>query len=378
MPVEKEWFQNNYYKTLGVDENATDKEITRAYRKLAKELHPDVNKGSEEQFKKVSEAYEVLSDDTKRKEYDQMRKLGPNPGFSSNGSSSRVNFKVDDLSDIFSGFFNGGTATRSQNTTTFTKQKGQDVETTYRLSFEDAINGKTETLSVNYPTSCHECNGSGAAKGSGQKVCDKCMGSGYVQDGKNLFSLNQECDKCMGRGTIPTVRCPVCLGTGKEYKPTQVTIKLGAGTSTGQKVRIKGKGKPGLFGGPNGDLYVKLTVEPHKLFVRKGLDIYLTVPITFYEAVTGAKISVPDVRGQKIVLKVPQNCPNGRILKVAGKGVITKTKAGDFYVELEVQVPKSINEAQQRAIEEFEQNRSDDVNVRENIERYIKTSQEVK
>ncbi len=378
MTVENEWFQTDYYKVLGVSENATLKEITRAYRKLAKELHPDVNKGSEEQFKKVSKAYDVLSDSSKRKEYDEVRKFGPAVSYGSNGSSGNVNFKVDDISDMFSGLFKGGFGKNSKRTTAYSQRRGQDVETSYKLSFEDATNGKTETLSVNYPADCHECNGTGAAKGSVQKVCDKCMGSGYLQTDGGLFSLNQICDKCSGKGTIVTNPCPVCFGTGKEFKPQRVTVKFAPGSSSGQKVRIKGKGLPGSNGGPNGDLYVNLTVQPHKLFTRKGFDIYLTVPITFYEAVNGATISIPDVAGKKITLKIPQNCPNGRTLRVPGRGIATKGQSGDLYVVVEVEVPTRVNEAQKQALEEFEKNRNDDINIREKVESYIKVTQEVK
>lgn len=372
MAAENEWFETDYYKVLGVSEKASDKEITRAYRKLAKELHPDVKSGSEEEFKKVSKAYDVLGDPQKKKEYDEIRKLGPRP--SVNPGNFNGNFRVDDLSDVFSGLFNRSSTTSQSGG--FGKRRGQDVETTFKMSFEDAIRGGTHVLSVVFPVTCHECLGSGSKKGSSPKICDKCSGTGYLQKDGGLFSLNKTCPKCGGKGTIIVDPCPVCSGTGREFRPQNITVKFAPGSSSTQRVRVRAKGLPGANGGPNGDLYVTLSVEPHPLFQRKGQDINLNVPVSIDEAILGTTISVPDVEGKKISIKIPPNCPNGRTFRIKGKGVTSKNKTGDLLVTVEVVIPKTINEAQKKAIEDFKNNSTEKQSVRESLERYIKITQE--
>jgi molecular chaperone DnaJ len=365
--AQTDWFEKDYYKALGVSPTATEAEIRRAYRKLAKAHHPDANPGSEERFKEVSAAYEVLSDPTKRKEYDEIRRLGPmagafggrgrggaggagGPGFG--GGGGNFTFTTDDIGDLLGGLFGRvrGDGSGGRTTTQAGPQRGGDLEAELHLSFNDAVNGVTTTVNVTSETTCHTCHGSGAAPGTSPVVCPQCSGRGVIDDNQGFFSFSRTCPRCAGRGMIVETPCPTCQGRGVEVRPRQVKVRVPPGVENGQRIRLKGRGAPGRNGAPAGDLFVVVQVEPHPLFGRRGRDLTLTVPITFAEAALGGEITVPTL-DEPVVLKVPPGTKSGRTFRVRGRGVATDKSAGDLLVTVEVAVPARLNAAQREAIQ---------------------------
>jgi molecular chaperone DnaJ len=353
---QREWFEKDYYKVLGVAENASDKEIAKAYRKLAKQYHPDANPGSEERFKEISAAYDVLGDETKRKEYDEVRHLGPvgNP-FAGAGRSGGFTggFRMDDLGDILGNIFGrggrGGRTGPDAGTTTVGATRGADLETTLHLSFLDAVKGLTTTVNVTSEVACHTCGGSGAAPGTAPIVCDVCGGRGVTQDNQGLFSFSQPCQACRGTGLRVENPCPTCHGLGVEYAARQVKVRIPAGVDDGQRIRVKGRGAAGRGGGPSGNLYVVVRVDPHKLFGRRGKDLTLTVPITYTEAVLGTTIKVPTL-DKPVTLKVPAGTRSGQTLRVRGRGAPVSSGAGDLLVTVEVAVPDHVSKEEREAV----------------------------
>jgi molecular chaperone DnaJ len=350
--AQREWFEKDYYRALGVSETATEQEIRRAYRKLAKKHHPDANPGSEERFKEISSAYDVLSDAEKRKQYDEVRRLGPMAagGFpGADGGGQGFSFNTDDLGDMFGNLFTrarrGGRGGSGAG-----PQRGADLEAELHLSFLDAINGITTTVHLTSEAACHTCRGSGAAPGTAPSICPQCGGRGVLEENQGLFSFSQACPRCAGRGTVIETPCPTCAGTGVERRARQVRVRLPAGVDDGQRIRLKGRGGAGRNGGPPGDLFVKVTVGPHPLFGRKGRDLTLTVPVTFAEAALGAQISVPTLDGS-VTLKVPPGTRSGRTFRVKGRGVPQAKGAGDLLVTIEVAVPRQLTDAERQAIE---------------------------
>ncbi len=270
MAPQREWFEKDYYKVLGVSSTATDKEITRAYRKLAKQYHPDTNPGSEDRFKEISAAYDVLGDPERRKEYDEVRRLGPmaggfgapGGGFGGPGGGTFRVEDVGDLGDLFGGLFGGrGGRRRARG-----PQRGADVEAELHLSFDDAVKGVTTSVNVPQDTRCHTCNGSGAAPGTATHPCDQCGGTGTLNDNQGLFSLSTVCPKCHGRGTLVDTPCPTCAGTGTERRVRNVKVRIPPGVEDGQRIRVKGRGEPGQGMAPAGDLYVVVRVGKHAKF----------------------------------------------------------------------------------------------------------------
>lgn len=355
MAPQREWFEKDYYKTLGVPSSATAKEITSAYRKLAKKHHPDTNPGSDEMFKEISAAYDVLGDATRRKEYDEVRAMGPSAGMgggfpggfgTAQGGTYRVE-DVGDLGDIFGGLFGRGRRTQTQG-----PQRGADMEAELHLSFADAVAGVTTSVHVNSEARCHTCAGSGSAPGTRPDNCPRCGGTGSLQDDQGLFSLSQICPQCGGRGTLVTHPCGTCHGTGNEQRARSVKVRIPAGVEDGQRIRIKGRGKPGKNGGPAGDLYVIVVVEHHGVFGRRGKNLTLTVPISFTEAALGTTLTVPTLT-DSVTLKVPAGTPTGRTFRVKGRGVAAgkKDAAGDLLVKVEVAVPEGLTDEQRTAIE---------------------------
>ena len=269
MAAQREWFEKDYYKVLGVVPTATDKEITRAYRKLAKEHHPDANPGSEERFKEISAAYDVLGDAEKRKEYDEVRTHGPIGGFGAPGGGTFRMEDMGDLSDLFGGLFGGG-RTRTQQRG---PQRGADMEAQLHLSFQDAVHGVTTSVNVPQEVRCSNCRGSGAAPGTSTHTCPRCGGTGSLNDNQGLFSLSTVCPDCVGRGTLFDTPCPVCRGTGTEQKVRSVKVRIPAGVEGGQRIRVKGRGAPGQGMAPPGDLYVVVHVAHHPVFGRSGRNL---------------------------------------------------------------------------------------------------------
>ncbi len=364
MTPQREWFEKDYYKVLGVPQSATDTEIRRAYRKLAKENHPDAHPGKEERFKEISAAYDVLSEPAKRKEYDEIRRLGPmaaggaggfpggGPGGAGGaGGTPFTNIRTENLGDIFGdilGRFGAGTAGGRPRTAP--GQRGEDVEAELHLAFLDALNGVTTTVNVTTEASCSTCSGTGAAPGTSPTVCSRCGGRGVTSDNQGLFSFSRACPQCGGRGMTVETPCPTCRGTGIEKRPRQVKVRIPAGVDDGQRIRVKSRGAPGRGGGPPGDLWVTVRVAAHKVFGRKGRNLTLTVPITFAEAALGAEITVPTLDGT-VVLRVPPGTRSGRTFRVKGRGVADDKGAGDLLVTVEVAVPTKLSAAEREAIE---------------------------
>jgi molecular chaperone DnaJ len=358
---QREWFEKDYYKVLGVPEAATDKEIRRAYRKLAKEHHPDSNPGHEDTFKEISAAYDVLSDAEKRSAYDEVRRLGPmaggfDRGFGPGGGSGGqpFTFTTEDLGDLgglgdlFGNLFGGGGRRRGGAPG---PRRGDDLETELHLSFLDAVNGVTTTVNLTSEATCHTCNGSGAAPGTSPVVCTQCHGRGVIDENQGPFSFSRACPRCGGRGTIIESPCPTCRGTGIERRPREVKVRIPAGVDDRQRIRLKGRGGAGRTGGPAGDLYVVVHVTPHELFARSGKNLLLTVPVTFTEAALGAEIKVPTLEAGPVTLRIPAGTRSGRTFRVKGRGVPVSKGAGDLLVTTEVAVPAKLTAEQREAVE---------------------------
>ncbi len=351
-----DWASKDFYKVLGVKKDATQAEIKKAYRKLARDNHPDSNPGNkaaEERFKEVSEAYAVLSSADKRKEYDEQRTLfgqfkgGGGFGGQPGGGFSTADF---DLSDLLGGMFGGGRGRRSQRPQ---GRKGDDLETEATISFEQAVSGVTLPLRLSTDEPCPTCHGTGAKPGTVPKVCSKCQGSG-MQTGAagGVFAMTEPCSQCRGRGLVVEDPCGTCRGSGRAPASRTIQVKVPAGVKDGQRIKLRGKGDPGVNGGPDGDLFVIVHVEGHRLFGRKGDNLTITVPVAFDEAALGAEISVPTLDGPPVRIKVPAGTPTGRTMRARGKGGTKKDGSrGDLLVTIEVQVPAELTDEQKAAVE---------------------------
>ena len=377
----KDYIEKDYYQALGVAKDASQADIKKTYRKLARELHPDKNPGdakAEARFKEVSEAYDVLSDPAKRKEYDEARSLfgsggmggfGGFGGFGGGGGQRRtnVNFDVSDLfggasgsniNDLFDGLF-GPTAGRSGGTRSAGPRRGQDASADVTLSFEDAVHGVTMPLRLSGPANCKTCHGSGAKPGTTPRRCPTCGGTGFVSSNQGAFGFSEPCVECRGSGQLIDDPCPDCHGSGATMQTRTINVRIPAGVREGARVRLAGKGTPGLQGAPAGDLYVTVHVEPHKLFGRSGDDLTLNVPISYAEAALGTTLRVPTLDGS-VALKVPAGTPSGRTLRVRGRGVKRRGGAGDLLVTVEVAVPTHLDKDARSALEHFAATQTDD------------------
>lgn len=364
----------DFYKVLGVGEKASQDEIKKAYRKLAKQYHPDANPddpGAAERFKEIGEAYGVLSDARKRKQYDQMRKLGAfgfgrspqRPGGYSTrpggtaGAPGGGGFSFEDLSglggisDIFSSIFDRGKkgAQPGKNG----PARGENVEYVVEISFETAVRGGKISISVPISEECATCSGSGAAPGSKSRTCSECRGSGSVTFGQGGFAVTRPCPACLGRGKIPEKPCPSCDGSGEVRQTRKIQVSVPAGVETGSKVRLSGQGERGRDGGPPGDLVINFKVKPHRFFRREGLDIHVTVPINIVQATLGSRIKVRTVHGKMVVLNIPKGTQTGTRFRIRSQGIQKGGRSGDQYVEVRVQVPEEMTEEEQKAMEEF-------------------------
>jgi molecular chaperone DnaJ len=358
---QREWFEKDYYKVLGVDENASAKDITRAYRKLARELHPDANPddpAAEERFKEVSAAYDVIGDDEKRKEYDEVRRLGPmaggfGPGAGGPGAGG-FNFDASDLGDLLGGLFGrgrgggGGMGTRGTG-----PQRGADLEAELHLPFREAVQGVTTSLHLTSDAPCSNCHGSGARPGTTPQVCPQCGGRGVLDENQGLFSFSTPCPNCGGRGAVISDPCPTCRGSGIERRPREVKVRIPSGVDDGQRIRLKGRGGPGRNGGPPGDLYVVAHIEPDPVFGRNGRNLTISVPVLFSEAALGTKLTVPTLDGDQVTLKIPEGTPSGKVFRVKGRGVKVKKSTGDLLVTVQITVPRKLSKEQRAAVEAF-------------------------
>lgn len=366
----KDWLEKDFYAVLGVPKSASSDEVKKAYRKLARELHPDRNPGNskaEERFKAASEAYDVLSDERRRKEYDEMRDLfgsgafrrgarGGDPGGFPFGMSDIFEgagrgggdrrFGGSGFSDLFSSIFSGGGGRRGP-------ARGRDIEAEVTLDFGDAVRGVTLPLTLRAPGVCDTCHGSGAKPGTRPRVCPHCGGSGLINRNQGSFSFSEPCRECQGVGSIVDEKCPECRGTGGVTKARTLNVRMPPGVADGQRIRLAGRGEPGDRGGPAGDLYVMVKVRPDSLFGRSGQDLTLNVPITYPEAVLGLDLRVPTLDGS-VILRVPPGTPSGRVLRVRGKGVPTRDgRVGDLLVTVDVTVPGSLSDEARTTLEKL-------------------------
>jgi molecular chaperone DnaJ len=361
--AQREWLEKDYYQVLGVSSTATDKEITRAYRKLAKQFHPDANPGSEDRFKEISAAYDVLGDAAKRKEYDEVRRLGAaglggfgGPGGFGGGfgGGQGGTFRVEDLGDLGDllgglGGFGGGRRTRNAG-----PRRGTDVEAELHLAFEDAVRGVTTSVHVAGEARCETCGGSGAAPGSSPVTCPMCHGRGALDDNQGLFSLSRICPQCSGRGTVIEKPCKTCRGSGVTRRTREVKVRIPPGVEDGQRIRVKGRGAAGRANGPSGDLYVTVRVAPHAIFGRRGRNLTLTAPVTFPEAALGSTVTVPTL-DDPVTLRIPAGTSSGQTFRVKGRGVPGQGRSGtgDLLVTAEVAVPKKLSAEQRAAVEAY-------------------------
>jgi molecular chaperone DnaJ len=377
MNLSRDLLGKDLYKVLGVPKDATEAEIKKAYRKLAREYHPDANKGdpnAEERFKEISEANDVLADAKRRKEYDEARALFGNGGFrpGPGAGGGSFNFDLGDLfggapagggggadggaggfggglGDVFGGLFNrGGPGVRTQ------PRRGQDVESEVTLSFTEAVDGATVPLRMSSAAACKACSGTGDRNGT-PRVCPTCVGTGQVsRGGGGGFSLTDPCVECRGRGLIAQDPCEVCKGSGRATSSRTMQVRIPAGVSDGQRIRLRGKGAPGERGGPGGDLYVVVHVKPHPVFGHKGDNLTVTVPVTYAEAALGGEIKVPTLGGPPVTLKLPAGTPNGRTMRARGKGAARKDGTrGDLLITIEVSVPRDLGDKAKEALEAF-------------------------
>jgi len=347
MTAQREWYEKDYYAVLGVAQDAGAKEITKAYRKLARENHPDAKPGdavAEERFKEISTAYDVLSDETKRKEYDEVRRLGPMAGGMGGMRFSTGDGSIDDLFRMFGGGrgrASGGVGPR----------RGSDLEATLGLEFTEAVHGVTTSVHLTSDARCETCGGSGARPGTTAKTCGHCGGRGQVDDNQGFFSFASPCTRCAGTGNIIETPCGVCRGSGIEKRNREVKVRMPAGVADGQRIRLPGKGTPGRNGGPPGDLFIVCRVAPHGVFGRDGENLTVKVPVTFTEAALGADIQVPTLTGERVTLRVKPGTQSGTRHRVKGRGIETAKYHGDLIVTVDVVVPAELTDHQRAAIE---------------------------
>ncbi|WP_290771181.1 molecular chaperone DnaJ [Anaerofustis sp.] len=353
--------KRDYYEVLGIDKSAGEDEIKKAYRKLAMKYHPDRNpdnKEAEEKFKEINEAYEVLSDADKKAKYDQFghAAFDPNMGGGAGFGGAGFGGFEDMFGDIFGSMFGGGFSSGASRQNV--RQKGRDLRVNLSLSFEEAVFGCKKEIKLKRTETCDTCAGKGAVNDADIKTCDKCHGTGQVRvTQQSLFGTVQTvktCDECHGTGKKIVKPCPKCHGEGNVKKQRTLSIRIPAGVDTGSVLPLRGEGEAGKNGGPNGDVYIYISVRPHAIFTREDNDIYCEIPITFVQAALGDSIMVPTVDG-KVKLKIPEGTQSGQVFKLKGKGVQNPNGfgKGNEYVEIKVEVPKNLTEKQKSKLREF-------------------------
>jgi molecular chaperone DnaJ len=359
---------SDFYQTLGVPRNASQDDVRKAFRKLARQYHPDKNPGdsaAEEKFKEVNQAYETLSDAKKRQQYDELERLGAfdprrggfrpgaggaqgfDPGMFQQGGQA---FEMGDLGDLFSTLFGGGGGGRGRST----PSRGDDLQAAVTIAFDDSLNGATVRIPIEKDDVCPTCHGSGARPGTSPKVCPECQGRGVLAQNQGPFALSTPCPRCHGNGTIVESPCKGCGGTGVSTQTKRYTVKIPPGAKDGTKVRLKGKGEPGIRGGRPGDLYVIVNVEPSDLFERCGDDLVIEVPVTVAEAALGSQVRVPTPGGGRVSIKVPAGTADGRRLRLRGKGAPRlKGGDGDLIARVRVVLPQKLTKEQRKLFEEL-------------------------
>jgi molecular chaperone DnaJ len=370
----------DFYNVLGVSSTASQDEIKKAYRKLAKKFHPDANANDTkagERFKEISEAKNVLSDPAKRKQYDEMRRYGAfdggNGGFGgarpragnaggfgggrSRGGEQTINFQDFDigglggLGDLFSSMFGGGEARETSRPRG--PERGDTVEASLDIPFRTAARGGKVPIELEVREECPTCHGTGAAPGAQLKTCPECNGRGVISFGQGGFAVNRTCPVCLGKGQVPTEACPTCHGTGEVRVKRKVVITVPPGVDTGSKIRLKGQGGKGTANGPPGDLVITFNVQPDKFYSRDGLDVIAKVPLNIAQATLGTKISVKTLDGKKVAIKIPPGTPSGKRFRVRGQGIQKGDTKGDLIVEVSIAVPEKLSEEQEKIMKDF-------------------------
>lgn len=365
----------DYYAVLGVSANAKQEEIKKQYRRLAKRHHPDANPNdpkASDRFKEISEAYTVIGDPEKRKQYDEMRRLGAFGGFSSSGARPRPGgarpsetdsgtagggFRFQDfdigglggLGDLFGSIFSGN----SRESRAQADLQGQSVEATLDVPFRTAVAGGKVPIELEVSEDCSKCGGTGAAPGATMRQCPECGGRGVISFGQGGFAVNRPCPMCMGRGQVPSERCPVCNGAGEVRTRKKVLITVPPGTDTGTKIRLKGQGGNGRRGGPPGDLFITFQVQPDRFFGREGLDLIAKVPLNIAQATLGSTVSIKTLGGKRVSLKIPPGTSAGKRFRVRGQGIAKDDRKGDLIVEATITVPEEMSEEQKQKMKEF-------------------------
>lgn len=368
-----DWATKDFYQVLGVAKDASAADVKKAYRRLARDNHPDSNPGDtakHDRFKAVAEAYDVVGDEAKRARYDEFRSLQSRGGFGAGmgggaggGFGGGGGFNLDDLlrergggggglGDMFGDLFGGGARGRSQQSRA---RRGADVESTATIGFSDALDGVTVSLRLTSDSACTTCQGTGGKPGTKPHICPECEGAGFVVSGSGgAFSINETCPSCGGRQLVYDEACPTCQGSGRGTSARTIQARIPAGVKDGARIRLKGKGAPGESGGPAGDLFVKVKVTPHRVFGRKDDNLTIDVPVSFDEAALGAEVKIPTLGGAPVTLKVPPGTPNGRTFRVRGKGATRRDGSkGDLLATVEVQVPATLDPTAREALEAY-------------------------
>jgi molecular chaperone DnaJ len=362
--------QKDFYAVLGVNATATADEIKKQYRRMAKQYHPDTNTGdakAADRFKEISEAYTVLSDAEKRKQYDEMRRLGAFDGFTSRtqrpggarpggarpGPTSQTSQEFDigglgGLGDLFGSIFGGGRQQRPSG-----PEKGQSVETTLEVPFKVAALGGKVPITLEVNEECASCSGSGAAKGAKLQTCPECAGRGEISFGQGGFAVNRPCPMCVGKGTVPTEKCPTCNGAGASRTSKKVLITVPPGTESGGKIRLKGQGGRGMRGGPNGDIMITFQVGADPDYERDGTDVIVHARVNIAQATLGSKVKVQTLDDKTVTITLPAGTPSGKRFRVRGQGIAKDETRGDLIVEIGVVVPESLSDAQRKLMEQF-------------------------
>ena len=354
--------KRDYYEVLGIQKGASEDEIKKAYKKLARKYHPDMNPGdkeAEEKFKEVNEANEVLSDPEKKARYDQFGFAGvdPNYGAGAGGGAYGGGFDFGDLGDIFGSFFGGGFG-GGQRRNPNAPQRGESIRASVSVSFTEAAFGCEKSVTLERSEQCPTCKGNGCAPGTTPEICPDCHGTGTVQTRRQtpmgVFASNGPCRKCGGTGRLIHQPCPDCRGTGAVRKRKTIKVNIPAGIDHGQTISLRGQGNAGRNGGPAGDLLITVMVQPHELFRRDGVDVFCEAPITFAQAVLGAELEIPTIDG-KVKYSIPEGTQTGTVFRLKGKGipVLNGRGRGDQYVTVTIETPRNLNREQKDALKKF-------------------------
>ena len=363
--------KRDYYEVLGVSKGASDDEIRKAHRKLAKKYHPDLNRDNPEaaeKFKELNEAYEVLSDKDKRAKYDQFGFAGVDPNYGAGQGGFGGGFDMGDLGDIFGSFFGGGFGGGSTRSRRNAPQRGETLQQRIMLSFEEAAFGCEKEITINRTETCEECGGSGAEPGTSPETCSNCRGSGVVTQTQRtplgMFQTQGACPNCRGTGKIIRKPCKKCGGAGRVRKSKTLKVNIPAGIDDGQSIQLRGQGGAGVNGGPAGDVIVTISIRPHPIFTREGQDVVCEIPISFAQAALGDTLQVPTIDG-KVSYDIPEGTQTGTVFRLKGKGIqnVNGRGRGDQYVRVNIEVPKNLTHKQKELLREFENSTTDENQV---------------